>query len=483
MIRVTPVVLCGGSGTRLWPLSRSGFPKQFLVFSDKESLFQQSLNRINALDDPQISATETIIITNEQHRFLVLDQLRDTAHIKANCILEPEAKNTAPALTLAALKALESDQDSVLVVVPADQAIKNSTAFQATIQQAVHLASKNEIVILGVPPNRIETGYGYIRYGAATEQDGAYSVLDFVEKPNHAKASEYIMQGDYAWNAGIFVLKASLWLSLLKRFDGEMLAHVESAWSEKTIDLFNQTPFIRPHAEHFSAINANSVDYAVLERCPASGIKISMLTLDAEWSDLGSWESVWRFEEKDAEGNAKVGEAWLENCTECLVQTSNRMVVALGVKQLVIIDTPDALLVSSRDESHQVKSILEKLRIRQRSELDSPRKVHRPWGWYDGIESGDRFKVKHIHVKPGASLSLQKHQHRSEHWVVVKGTATVTCDEDTFTLEANQSTYIPQGTLHRLANNSNEALEIIEVQSGSYLEEDDIERVDDQYGR
>jgi len=482
-ISVVPVVLCGGSGTRLWPLSRAGFPKQFLVLSGSSSLFQQALTRINAIGAEDIHVAETLVITNEEHRFLALDQLRELPQLKAKLLLEPLGRNTAPALTLAALQALEDGQDPILAVVPADQTMRDEAAFTSAMQRAVRAAQDGAIVILGIKPDAPVTGYGYIQFA---QEQGAHSecrVLQFVEKPDAELAKAYLAQGDYAWNGGMFVLRASVWIKALQQFNLHMLQMVREAWAEKTTDQHQQALFVRPNAQKFAQVIADSVDYAVLEHCPQAGIDIRMVPLDANWNDLGAWEAVWQISEQDKDGNVSVGDAILTQTENCLVHAGNRLVAAVGVSNLIIVETADALLVADRSQSQHVKNIVSQLQASNRDEHNLPRKVHRPWGWYDSIEECERFKVKRIQVNPGASLSLQRHAHRSEHWVVVKGTATVTCNGSTITLTENQSTYIPQGALHRLANLSQESLEIIEVQSGSYLGEDDIERFEDGYGR
>ena len=482
-LAVVPVILCGGSGTRLWPLSRSGFPKQFLVLSGNQSLFQQAVARVNRLAAEGISVGDTLVVTNEEHRFLALDQLRELPQINAQLLLEPAARNTAPALTLAALQAREGGNDPVLVVVPADQTIRDDQAFTSAMQNAVRAAAGGAVVILGIKPEGPETGYGYIQHHQAAGLYGDCRVLAFTEKPDLETARAYLAEGGYAWNAGIFVLRASAWLAALQHFSPQMLQAVSDSWAGRTMDDHHLANFVRPHPEQFKEAIADSVDYAVLERCPGAGVDIRMVALDAKWNDLGAWEAVWQVGEQDADGNVAIGDALLTQTTNSLIHAGSRLVAAVGVSDLIVVETPDAVLVAHRSESQHVKSIVTQLKNSHREEHNLPRKVHRPWGWYDSIEAGERFKVKRIQVKPGASLSLQKHTHRAEHWVVVKGTATVTCENETLTLQENQSTYIPQGAKHRLANHGTEPLEIIEIQSGSYLGEDDIVRFEDNYGR
>lgn len=482
-LNVVPVVLCGGSGTRLWPLSRAGFPKQFLVLSGSSSLFQQALARINAVAANDIHVAETLVVTNEEHRFLALDQLRELPQIKAKLLLEPAARNTAPALTLAALQALESGTDPILAVVPADQTVRDEQAFISAMQNAIRAASDGAIVILGIKPDAPVTGYGYIKFANAQGAHHEHAVIQFVEKPDAELAKTYLAQGNYAWNGGMFVLRASAWIKALQQFSPQMLQAVQQAWSEKTIDQHQNAQFVRPNAQKFENITADSVDYAVLEHCPQACVDIRMVPLNAQWDDLGAWEAVWQTSHQDKDGNVSMGDTMLSQTTNSLIYSGNRLVAAVGVNNLIIVETADALLVADRSQSQHVKNIVTQLQANGRNEHNLPRKVHRPWGWYDSIEESERFKVKRIQVNPGASLSLQQHAHRSEHWVVVKGTATVTCNGITSTLTENQSTYIPQGALHRLANLTEESLEIIEVQSGSYVGEDDIVRFDDVYGR
>jgi mannose-1-phosphate guanylyltransferase/mannose-6-phosphate isomerase len=482
MIYVTPVILCGGSGTRLWPLSRAGFPKQFLCLTGNESLFQQAAQRLAALGNDIIKVAAPVIVSGEDHRFLVSEQLREVGIVLGTALLEPTGRNTAPALTLAALAAMQNGQDPVLVVTPADQTIANSAAFTAALQQAIAQASQGNIVILGVKPDKPETGYGYIR----TEQSSSelqlakvIKVAAFVEKPNQATAEGYLEQGGYYWNAGMFVLKASFWLAAIEQFAPAILQTTRTAWAARKTD----GAYVRPGKVEFEAIPSESVDYAVIEHCPVSAFPIQMVPLDAGWNDLGAWGAVWQVQPKDAQGNAHVGDVLQTDSHNNLVHASSRLVALVGVSELVVVETADAVLVASKSRSQDVKHIVNQLTEQKREEQILHRKVHRPWGWYDSIDEGGRFKVKRIHVKPKASLSLQKHQHRAEHWVVVIGTAEITNGDQVLTLTENQSTYIPQGVVHRLVNPGSIPLEIIEVQSGSYLGEDDIVRLEDTYGR
>jgi len=470
-IAVQSVILCGGSGTRLWPLSRAGFPKQFLCLSGTDSLFQQAAKRLGGAP---------FVICNEEHRFLAQEQLREAGIADAQFILEPAGRNTAPALTLAALAALAKGEDPVLVVTPADQIIADDLAFQQARLQAVELAAAGDIVIFGIAPNKPETGYGYIKVDSAAVQNGsAHSVERFVEKPDAVTAQHYLDDGAYFWNAGMFVLKASVWLAALQCFRGDIAGATEAAWQGRAQD----GCFVRPDKQLFQQVASESIDYAVMEKCPGSDFAIKMVSLNAGWSDLGAWEAVWDALPKDSQGNAQTGDVIVVDSQNTLVQANSRLVSLVGVKDLVVIETPDAVLVADKSRSQDVKKVVESLTQQQREEQTLHRKVHRPWGWYDSIDEGDRFKVKRIQVKPKASLSLQKHHHRAEHWIVVKGTAEITNGSKVIVLTENQSTYIPLGEVHRLANPGSIPLEIVEVQSGSYLGEDDIVRFEDTYGR
>ncbi|HSI54092.1 MAG: mannose-1-phosphate guanylyltransferase/mannose-6-phosphate isomerase [Ramlibacter sp.] len=475
--KICPVIMAGGGGTRLWPLSRSGHPKQFLAPSGgKHTLFQESLVRLKGLATGDWQLAPPVVITNEDYRFLVLDQLADMQWEAGAVVLEPVGRNTAPALTLAALHAVQAEADPVLVVCPADHGIGDVPAMTRTLQAAVAQAATGSVVVLGVPASRPETGYGYIRSAA---DQGERKVLEFVEKPDLATAQRYVASGEYHWNSGIFVLKASTWLAALQRFRPDIADATRAAWDARAMD----AGFARPGKALFAQVPSESIDYAVMEHCPGSEFDIRMVPLDAAWSDLGAWDAVWQSRPHDAAGNTAEGDAVLHSSHNTMVHATSRLVAVIGMDDAVVVETPDAVLVMNRESSQDVKAVVAGLTARERAEPLLPRKVHRPWGWYDSIDSGPRFQVKRIMVKPGASLSLQMHHHRAEHWIVVCGTARVTRGEDTFLLAENESTYIPMGQKHRLSNPGKVPLEIIEVQSGSYLGEDDIVRFDDTYGR
>jgi mannose-1-phosphate guanylyltransferase / mannose-6-phosphate isomerase len=475
-IPVLPVIMAGGSGTRLWPMSRAAYPKQFLVLSGDQSLFQQAVKRLSDLQAPDITIDSPLVVGNEAHRFLVLDQLRAIGVQPNAVVLEPSGRNTAPALTLAAMHALEGGHDPVLVVAAADQTIADAPAFTQAVQHAVRVAATGAIAILGIAPDRPDTGFGYI---ACSPAEPAAKVIEFVEKPDLATAEQYVRDGNYHWNSGMFVLRASVWLMALKKFRPDIEASARAAWTARAGDAF----FVRPGAAEFAKVPAESVDYAVMERCPGSAFDIRMVSLNAGWSDLGAWNSVWQHATKDPHGNAQQGDVVIQDSHNALVYATGRLVSVIGLRDVVVVETPDAVLVTDHAHSQDVKKVVNTLEAQKRSEHQLHRKVHRPWGWYDSIDSGPRFQVKRIVVNPGQTLSLQMHHHRAEHWIVVSGTAEVTCGDKKTLLTENQSTYIPLGQTHRLANPGKVALEIIEVQSGSYLGEDDIVRFEDTYGR
>ncbi|MDO9238023.1 MAG: mannose-1-phosphate guanylyltransferase/mannose-6-phosphate isomerase [Aquabacterium sp.] len=476
-----PVIMAGGSGTRLWPLSRALYPKQFLVLQGNQSLFQQAHLRLQALGADDIEVSNPCVVGNEEHRFLVLDQLRELKGEPSSLMLEPIGRNTAPAVTLAALQATANGDDPILVVTPADQTVTDEAAYTLALQKAVRAAANGDIVILGITADRPETGFGYIRTGSADAQ-GVRSVSAFVEKPDVDTAKAYVADGSYFWNGGMFVMKASRWLAALAHFRPDIAKATSDSFAVRSTD----AQFVRPGKAEFALVPSESVDYAVLEQVPAKpdcGFVVRMVPLDAGWSDLGAWDAVWQISAQDENGNAAQGDALFQSSTNTLVHSTSRLVAAVGLENIVVVETPDAVLVADRNSSQDVKKIVSKLASMGRTEGTLHRRVHRPWGWYDSIDSGPRFQVKRILVNPKASLSLQMHHHRAEHWIVVSGTAEVTNGDKVLLLSENQSTYIPLGTVHRLVNPGTIPLEIIEVQSGSYLGEDDIVRFQDNYGR
>ena len=431
------------------------------------------------LGNADIQVTAPLIVTGEDHRFLASEQLREIGIELGSALLEPVGRNTAPALTLAALAAVEGGKDPVLVVTPADQTVTDQAAFTVATQLAIQEAGNGSIVILGVTPDRPETGYGYIQCNRGGSAGKALTVQRFVEKPDVATAQAYLAEGGYFWNAGMFVLRASVWLKALAEFRPDILEATKDAWSKRSAD----AQFVRPGKAEFVAIPSESVDYAAMERCPGSSYPIKMLPLKAGWNDLGAWDAVWNVLPKDDKGNAHMGDVLTTDSRNTLVHATSRLVSLVGVDNLIVVETPDAVMVADKSSSQDVKHIVAQLQTTNRAEHTLHRKVHRPWGWYDSIDEGDRFKVKRIQVKPKASLSLQRHHYRAEHWIVVTGTAEIINGEKVMTLTENQSTYIPLGEVHRLTNPGTIPLEIIEVQSGSYLGEDDIVRYEDNYSR
>ena len=482
MINIVPVILCGGSGTRLWPLSRSGFPKQFLALAGKESLFQQTLMRAEKIQNENIQTLKPVIVTNEEHRFLAVEQLRELK-LDADFILEPVGKNTAPALTMAALFIQETySEKTVMVMMPSDQTIQDERAWVSAIRASIKQADEGGIVTLGVTPTHPETGYGYIEKQGKANSNQAFEVAKFTEKPNQEIAQQYMNSGNYLWNSGIFIMQVNSWLQAIQESSALILETTNHAWKTKVNDVGGYANFIRPNKEDFLKIPSDSIDYAVIEKSPGNRA-IHVVTLDAGWSDLGAWDAVWSVEKKDQHNNVLKGDVLLEGTHNSYIHSSGRLICVVGLENIVVIETADAVLIADKSQSQTIKKIVKKLEQQQREEKDLHRKVNRPWGWYDSIDEGERFKVKRIMVNPKSSLSLQMHHHRAEHWIVVKGIAEIMNGDQLITLTENQSTYIPLGQKHRLTNPSLDSLEIIEVQSGSYLGEDDIVRFEDIFGR
>ena len=465
---VQPVILCGGSGTRLWPLSRKSFPKQFVPLIGDKSLLQLTLERVGQLGGA--TSVEVLCVASEEHRYLVLEAMQ-AAGVSGSVILEPVARNTAAAMALAALKAQPGQW---LLFCPADHHIPDARAFAAMVEQGKSAAGQGAIVSFGVRPSYPSTAYGYIEQGAL-RPDTSFSVARFIEKPSLGKAQDLILQGNFLWNAGIFLCKASTLLEALEAHAPDILASCRKAMDAAVYD----ESFIRPQTQAFAACRAESIDYAVME----NHANIAVVPFTGAWSDVGSWNAVADMTLPDVNGNRVAGQGLAIEATKTYIHAPYRPVVALGTHDLLIIDTPDAVLVATADHAESVKIVVAELEARRTPQAAMHRKVSRPWGSYDSIDMGERFQVKRIVVKPGATLSLQKHYHRAEHWIVVKGTARVTRGEKTFLLTENQSTYIPIGELHRLHNPGKTPLEMIEVQSGSYLGEDDIVRYEDSYGR
>ncbi|MDM8563043.1 mannose-1-phosphate guanylyltransferase/mannose-6-phosphate isomerase [Candidatus Marithioploca araucensis] len=467
---LTPVILSGGVGSRLWPLSRESYPKQLLALVDHQTLLQNTVKRLEGL----ANQSAPLMVCNENHRFLVAEQLRNIGVSAAHIILEPIGRNTAPAVAVAALTALSRDSDAILLVLPADHLIAKTSLFREAVTAGVPLASANNLVTFGIVPNRPETGYGYINATDVIE-DNALSVKRFVEKPDLDTAQQYINSGEYYWNSGMFLFKASQYIKELETYAPDIVNSCRQAIDNAKKD----KDFLRLDADAFKASPSDSIDYAVMEKTHSA----VMIPLDAGWNDIGAWSSLWEVSEQDSEGNVILGDVLTENVHDSYLRAEHRLLAAIGVENLTIIETADAVLVAHKDHVQEVKKIVSRLKADERCEAELHRKVYRPWGSYEGIDAETRFQVKRITVNPGASLSLQKHYHRSEHWIVVKGTAQVTKGDETFIITENQSTYIPLGIKHRLENPGKLPLEIIEVQSGSYLGEDDIVRYEDAYGR
>lgn len=463
-----PVILSGGSGTRLWPLSRSQYPKQFLPLASKHTLLQETVLRLQAID----LLKAPIAVCNEDHRFMMAEQLREINIHPSTIILEPIGKNTAPAVALAALVA--DSKDDILLVLPADHIITDISSFQTAVKQAEIMAQQDYLVAFGIVPTAPEIGYGYIKSGTKNT-DKAFNIVNFVEKPNLATAKQYIDSGEYFWNSGMFAFKVGSYLEALKKYRPDILKACRESFKSAKVD----ADFIRLEKNIFSLCPADSIDYAIMEKTDQAVV----IPLDAQWNDVGSWSALWDVTKKDEFGNAVSGDVLTVDTKNTFLHSSSRLVATVGVHDLVIVETADAVMVAAKDQVQNVNAIVQQLKSQNRSEANIHRKVYRPWGHYELIDVGDRHHTKRIVVKPGAKLSLQKHHHRSEHWIVVKGTAMVTKDDKQILLTENESTYIPLGTVHCLENRGVIPLEMVEVQSGSYLGEDDIVRLNDIYGR
>jgi len=469
-MQIIPVILSGGSGTRLWPLSRRQYPKQYLPLVSDNTMLQETILRLKGLDN----LADPIIICNTDHRFLVAEQCQQIDITNPTILLEPIGRNTAPAIAAAALQAQKISEDSILLVLSADHVIKDVDEFHKAIDIAFKQAQKGRLVTFGIVPTEANTGYGYIK-SAINETGGAYQVEEFVEKPDAKTAKSYLEKGNYLWNSGMFMFQANTLIDELTTHSHDIVKSVSNSVKNATKDL----DFIRLEEKAFASSPSDSIDYALMEKSN----NVVVVPLDAQWNDIGSWSALYDIGTKDARGNVIQGDVFTEETNNTYINASHHMVATIGVEDLVIVDTPNATLISTKDQAHKVKKIVEQLQQTNRKEHSFHRKVYRPWGWYDAIEIGINFQVKRLHVNPGAKLSLQKHQKRAEHWVVVSGTATATNGEEVLTLTEGDSTHIPIGTIHGLENKTNEQLEIIEVQSGTYLGEDDIVRFEDIYGR
>ncbi len=467
-----PVIMAGGSGTRLWPLSRELYPKQFLALTSEQTMLQATVSRFAGLE----GAENPIVLCKDEHRFLVGEQLLQIGVEAGAIILEPVGRNTAPAVAVAALQAVVCGDDPVLLVLPSDHVINDQESFQQAVSVGEKLAEAGSLITFGIVPGCPETGYGYIRSGDALAEDAkAFRVASFIEKPDLQTARQYLDSGDYLWNSGMFMFKASVLITELDKFAPEIMTACRAAFEQKRFDL----DFVRLDREAFSLCPADSIDYAVMEKTSAAVV----IPLDCGWSDVGSWASLHEVSDSDESGNVIKGDVIAQDTSGCYLRSESRLVTTVGLRDHIVIETSDAVVVAPRDRSQDVKSIVEQLRADNRTEASLHRRVYRPWGSYEGVDSADRFQVKRITVKPGASLSLQMHHHRAEHWVVVSGTARVTVGDKVITVSENQSTYIPVGEKHRLENPGIIALELIEIQTGAYLGEDDIVRFDDVYGR
>ena len=464
-----PVILSGGSGTRLWPLSRQAYPKQFLALAGEDTMLQATWQRV-----AELASAAPLVVANEDHRFMVAEQLRELGCTPAAIVLEPVGRNTAPAIAVAALQATADGTDPLLLVLPSDHVIADAAGFRAAVAAATPAAQNGKLVTFGIVPTAAETGYGYIQAVAGGDAP-VRAVARFVEKPDAATAAQYLASGQYFWNSGMFLFQASRYLAELERHAPAMLAACRKAFAAAARD----ADFVRLDKAAFAACPSDSIDYAVMEKTADAAV----LPIDVGWNDVGSWSALWEVAQQDGDGNAHHGDVIALDCRDTLAWGDHRLVAMIGLRDIVVVDSDDALLVAHKDHVQDVKEVVARLKAEGRSESNLHRKVYRPWGAYDSIDMGERFQVKRITVNPGAALSLQMHHHRAEHWIVVSGTAEVTRGEEVLLLSENQSTYIPLGVTHRLRNPGKVALELIEVQSGSYLGEDDIVRFEDVYGR
>ena len=481
-MNLIPVILAGGGGTRLWPLSRGHYPKQFLCVSGERTLLQDTLSRLGTSIGGSVEVGAPLVVCNEEHRFMVGEQARQIDLKLHGIVLEPIGRNTAPALTCAALLSNESGEDPLILMMPADHLIKHNDRFCDAVAAGAELAQDGALVTFGVVPDKLETGYGYIQLGEpiASEPPRSHAIAAFKEKPDLDTATSYLANGGYRWNAGIFLMRASVWLDAIGQFNRDILQACKKAVGAAARD----GEFVRLDEAAFSASPSDSIDYAVMEPVAKDTSRsAAVVSLEAGWSDVGSWSSIWDVSERDETGNVTRGDVHIEDSKNNVVIAEHRLVAALGCEDLIIVETPDAVMVAAKECAQDVKKIVDWLNEQGRDERLFHRRVYRPWGSYEGVDAGERFQVKRIIVNPGASLSLQMHHHRAEHWIVVKGTAMVTCGDKEFLLSENESTYIPIGATHRLENPGTIPCELIEVQSGSYLGEDDIVRFEDKYNR
>ena len=467
---IIPIILSGGSGTRLWPLSRKQYPKQYLPLVGDNTMLQETILRLNGLDN----LADPIIVCNADHRFLVAEQCQQINATNPTILLEPIGRNTAPAITAAALHSIKDSGDAVLLILSADHVIQDVNAFHKAINIANNKAQDGKLTTFGIVPTDANIGYGYIR-SSKTNNDGSYEVEEFVEKPDLPTAESYLEQGNYLWNSGMFMFKASILIDELTTHSPDIVKAVNNSVDDAVRDF----DFIRLDRQAFGSSPSDSIDYALMEKSN----NVVVVPLDAQWNDIGSWSALYDIGTKDGNGNVIKGDVMAQDTTNTYINANHHIVVTIGVDNLIVVDTPDATFIATQDKAQEVKNIVESLQANGRDECGAHRKVYRPWGWYDSIECGEHFQVKRLHVNPGEKLSLQMHHKRAEHWVVVNGTATAINGEDVLTLAEGESTYIPIGTTHSLENKSSEPLEVIEVQSGAYLGEDDIVRFEDVYGR